>query len=158
MNAETDQDQDVSALAGLRRLVTHSRELLRACQSQPPPGSDWLYASSRWTAARVREYAATLLADQTLTLVLDCLPSPDVVSAEDADRLRADVHRLAAEVATLAAERDDLTAERDDAVDCERAAHRVRDEALGRLTEAQELAMTDAPAAVRLLLDAEATR
>jgi hypothetical protein len=141
----SESDQDVSALAGLRRLVTHSRGLLRACSVEPPPESDWQYASQRWTAADIREYAALLLADQTLTLVLDCLPSPDVVSAEDAGRLRAEVHRLTAEAATLAAERDDAAA-------CERAAHQATDEALDLLTEARELAMTDAPAAVRLLL------
>lgn len=141
----SDSDQDVSALAGLRRLVVHARGLLRACSTEPPPGSDWLYAHNRWTAARVREYAAMLLADQTLTLVLDCLPSPDAVSAEDAARLRAEVHRLAVEVAALTAERDDAAAR-------ERAAHRVRDEALDRWAGAARLAETDAPAAVRLLL------
>lgn len=118
-------ESDPVALAGLRRLVLHARELLTA---DPPRRPDNTFVHEGAGAAHVRRVAAHALAVEVLTLVADCLPAPapavdealvDVAlllgldDEHDVAELRREVMRLVMELADLRQARDGLTAERD---------------------------------------------
>jgi hypothetical protein len=153
-------------LAGLRRLVLHTRDVLRVNRTSPPAAPDWSYSHQRWTADQVRQFHAMALAQHVLTLVLDCLPSPDVVSADEvAERERQHAAKLAAETAkaeALAKETEqlrsklgDTEAERDEAVDLRCEAEGEAADYLAKLQRLAGLAKKDVPALVRALLDGE---
>ena len=148
-------EQDVAATAGLRRLVTHARDQLRATTAAPPL-TDWAYHSERWTAGKVRAYAAQLLVEQILTLVLDCLPAADLIPAEGVRELTAEHDRLAATFRAQVAHMERTVATLRDELDATVAAQAETETALDRAeerwAEAAELAQTDVPAAIRVLL------
>lgn len=150
--------EDVMALAGLRRMVVHSRDLLAATVTEPR----WNNSLDAWSAAQVKRYMASQLAVQVLTLVLDCLPGADGISADEAAQREKQWQRKVAtaeqalaglneQVTTLQAKVVDLEGDRDAAVESQAQAE---DEAAAwqeQWHRARELAASDVPAAVRYL-------
>jgi hypothetical protein len=54
-------DTEVMALSGLRRLVTHARDGLKATEIEPPAQFGY---GKEWSPAQIRRYAAHTLAEQ----------------------------------------------------------------------------------------------
>jgi hypothetical protein len=165
----TEPEQDTLALSGLRRLVLHARDQLTATLARPPVGRDWRYQEA-WHPNTIARHAAQLLAVQALTLVAECIPGGERLSEDEAvqrvaaavaDRderergLRAEVARLGEQATKLAGQVELLTTERDEAWSTAGDAEAAEADATERLVRAEQLAKTDAAAAVRLLLGDE---
>ena len=154
----SEPEQDIAATAGLRRIVAHARDMLRATQLRLPAG-DWAYGK-HWTPAQVQRHTAHLFAEQALTLVLDCLPQATVVSADEVADLRADYDRQLAESRQSAEERErelvNVRADRDEALRQQEEAEAAEVDAVDRWETAANLAKVDAAKAVRYLLDPDA--
>lgn len=109
-------ESDPVALAGLRRLVLHARELLTA---DPPRRPDNTFVHEAAGIAHARRVAAHVFAIEVLTLVADCLPAPtppaDAALVDVAELLglddEHDVAELRRAVMRLVMERDDLAAD-----------------------------------------------
>jgi hypothetical protein len=150
-------EEDVAATAGLRRMVAHARDLLRATQMQLPTGS-WGYGKE-WSPWQIQRYAAHALAEQTLTLVLDCLPQSSLVSADEVADLRAKHEaQVTALRATIEAREAALKATqeaRDEAIELQQQSESVEADTFERWERAVELAQKDAAAAVKFLLKSD---
>lgn len=163
-----DEPEDTLALTGLRRMVLHARDNLKTTRAVP----SWQYSSEAWAPGQVQRHAAHLLAEQVLTLVAECIPGGERVSADEAAQrvtdavsgrdkaerqLQAEVARLGIEVTKLTGNIELLTAERDNAVVEANEAAAIEADTSERLIHAERLAKTDVPAAVRYLLGEEET-
>src|SRR5262245_49962343 len=80
MAVEEAEERDVLALSGLRRMVLHARD--RLVETRPTP--QWTYDHDSWKPGQVRRYAAQLLAEEVLTLVAECIPGGETLSADEA--------------------------------------------------------------------------
>lgn len=152
-------DTEVMALSGLRRLVVHARDGLKATQARLPVSFAY---SEAWTPGQIRRHAAQALAEQTLTLVLDCLPASDSVSADEVAEIREgydrDIKQIDAELTQVRElsearfqEIESLSVERDDAVSYQAGAEDEAQLIREVWDEVRTLALTDVPAAVKRL-------
>lgn len=161
--SEAAEPEDTLALTGLRRMVLHARDNLAATRPVP----NWTYNSDAWSPAQIRRHAAHLLAEQVLTLVAECIPGGERISADEAAqrvadavaerdkaerKLQAEVARMGTEVTKLTGNLELLTAERDNALDGLSESEAIEADMVERLAQAERLAKTDVPAAVRYLL------
>lgn len=148
------------ALAGLRRMVVHSRDQLAVNAARPA----WKYTSDAWSPGQINTHAAMLLAQHVLTLVADCLPDDGGLSADEAAGVRAECHAsLAAMQTKLAAYKAQSKVDTDRAKELESqieqavlyrdAAEEDADNWRVQWRTAQEMAHTNIAAAIRYLED-----
>jgi hypothetical protein len=112
--------RDVMALSGLRRLVLHARDQLAATATEP----QWKYGNEAWNPGQVKGWAAAELARHVLTLVADCLPASDGITADEARELRERIEALevirSSRESELRAVRDSLKQAREEKRNAER--------------------------------------
>lgn len=82
----SETETDTLALVGLRRMVIHSRDMLKRNLSDYDKKS----------------YASGILAIQVLTLVADCIPAGDSLTADEANEQMQALRREAAEARAAA--------------------------------------------------------
>jgi hypothetical protein len=154
--------EDVSALAGLRRMVLHARDQLQATMPTPPRGS--FSYGEHWQPGPIRRLASMTLAASVLTLVADCLPADGGLSPDEAETLTRDHQRVLQEHTNAqAALRDEIAALKEqvdalvtdlDFTTAEKESAEEQAEGWRRQWETLErLATTDMPAAGRYITD-----